>query len=208
MAPQSAISRREQTSRVITRCAQDLAIEHGFDGFTLDDLAERAGVSRRTLFNYFPGKEAAVLGVPAALDPDVLSTFVAGGTAGDGGHHRGHSNGGTGGRLLEDLAALVVSTYTREDPDRADWHRVHALFERNPRLIAVAKERFDALVSDVRVAAEEREALPAGHPRARVAVAIIAGLFHDSLGRFLADEDIDFPTDFLAGVDEATRLLR
>ena len=200
MAPQSAISRREQTSRVITRCAQELAIEHGFDGFTLDDLAARAGVSRRTLFNYFPGKEAAVLGVPAALDPDVLSAFVAGGPAGD--------QPSSGGRLLEDLAALVVSTYTREDPDRADWHRVHALFERNPRLIAVAKERFDALVSDVRVAAEERESLPAGHPRARVAVAIVAGLFHDSLGRFLADEDIDFPTDFLAGVDEATRLLR
>ncbi|GAA4120335.1 TetR family transcriptional regulator [Knoellia locipacati] len=197
MVAQSAISRREQTSRVITRCAQDLAIEHGFDGFTLDDLAERAGVSRRTLFNYFPGKEAAVLGVPAALDTDVLRTFVAGGTT-----------DANGGRLLEDLAALVVSTYTREDPDRADWHRVHALFERNPRLIAVAKERFDALVSDVRVAAEEREGLPAGHPRARVAVAIIAGIFHDSLARFLADEDIDFPTDFLAGVDEATRLLR
>lgn len=202
MVSQSAISRREQTSRIITRCAQDLAIEHGFDGFTLDDLAEQAGVSRRTLFNYFPGKEAAVLGVPAALDSDVLSTFVAGGAA------DAEGADGTGGRLLEDLAALVVSTYTREDPDRADWHRIHALFERNPKLIAVAKERFDALVNDVRVAAEEREALPAGHPRARVAVAIIAGIFHDSLARFLADEDIDFPTDFLAGVDEATRLLR
>ncbi|CAN7159351.1 TetR/AcrR family transcriptional regulator [Knoellia sp. LjRoot47] len=213
MTAGSAISRREQTSRVITRCAQDLAVEHGFDGFTLEDLAERAGVSRRTLFNYFPGKEAAVLGGPAALDPDVLEAFVAGGPAATTAAGADTPAGDTiasptGNRLLEDLATLVVSTYTREDPDRTDWHRVHALFERNPRLIAAAKDRFEALVGEVRAATEAREHLPAGHPRARVAVAVIAGIFHDSLGRFLADEDIDFPTDFLAGVDEATRLLR
>lgn len=193
VALQSAVSRREQTARLISRCAQDLAIERGFDGFTLDDLADAAGVSRRTLFNYFPGKEAAVLGGPDGLDESDLAAFVAGGQRG-------------GRALLEDLAALVVSTYTREDPDRADWHRVHALFERNPRLITVAKERFDGFVGDVRVATETREGLPAGHLRARVAVAVIAGLFHDSLAHFLADEDVDFPTDFLAGVDEAARL--
>ena len=193
MSVNSATARREQTARLITRCAQDLAIERGFDGFILDDLAEASGVSRRTLFNYFPGKESAVLGGPGGLDVDDLAAFVAGGP--------GHG-------LLEDLAALVVGTYTREDPERADWHRLHALFERNPRLIAVAKERFEGFVSEVRVATESREGLPPGHPRARVAVALIAGLFHDSLAHFLADEDVDFPTDFLAGVDEATRLLR
>ena len=193
MSVTSAVSRRLQTSRDITRRAQDLAVTHGFDGFTLDDLAAAAGVSRRTLFNYFPGKEAAVLGGPDGLDPQSLADFVA---------------GGPGGSLLEDLAALVVGTYTREDPTREDWHRMHALYERNPRLIGAAKERFERFVDEARVATETREGLPSGHPRARVAVAVIAGIFHDSLARFLTDEDLDFPTDFLAGVDEATRLLR
>lgn len=188
----SAVSRREQTSRRISRCAQDLAIEHGFDGFTLDDLAEHAGVSRRTLFNYFPGKEAAVLDGPAPLDPGDLATFVA---------------GGPDGNLLRDLGHLVTSIYAREETTHEDWRRIHALLERNPRLITVAKERFEGVAAEVRHATETREGLPAGHPRARVAVALIAGLFHDSMACFLVDDDRDFPSELMAGVDEATRLL-
>lgn len=192
MATKSAVSRREQTARRISRCAQDLAIEHGFDGFTLDELAEQVGVSRRTLFNYFPGKEAAVLDSPNCIEPDDLTVFI---------------EGGPEGHLLRDLGFLVVKIYTREEPTREDWHRVHALFERNPRLITVAKERFEEMVTQVREAIEQREGLPSGHRRARVAVALIVGLFHDSMASFLTDEDRDFPTDFMAGVDEATRLL-
>lgn len=192
MALGSAASRRKLTARRISRCAQDLAVEHGFDGFTLDDLASLAGVSRRTLFNYFPGKEAAVLDSPDCIHPNDLATFISGGPEG---------------HLLRDLGHLVTSIYTREEPTREDWHRLHDLFERNPRLIAVAKERFESMTAEVRQATETREDLPAGHPRARVAVAVIAGLFHDSLAGFLTHEDRDFPTDFTASVDEATRLL-
>lgn len=192
MALESAVSRREQTSRRISRCAQDLAIEQGFDGFTLEELAERAGVSRRTLFNYFPGKEAAVLDDPACIGPDDLATFIG---------------GGPDGHLLRDLGHLVTAIYTREQPTREDWHRIHALFERNPRLISVAKERFEEMVTQVREAIEQREGLAPGHPRARIAVALLVGLFHDAMGSFLTSEDGDFPTDFMAGVDEATRLL-
>ena len=39
-------------------------LEHGLDGFTMEQLAERVGVSRRTLFYYFPAKDDAVLGGP------------------------------------------------------------------------------------------------------------------------------------------------
>ncbi|MFC7487650.1 TetR/AcrR family transcriptional regulator [Knoellia sp. CPCC 206453] len=192
MASGSAVSRREQTARRISTCAQELAVEHGFDGFTLDELAEKVGVSRRTLFNYFPGKEAAVLNSPDCIEPDALEVFVAGGPEG---------------HLLKDLGHLVVSLYTREEPTKDDWHRIHALFERNPRLISVAKERFGTMAAEVCLATETREGLPSGHRRARIAVALIAGIFQDTLTSFLTDEDGDFPTDFMAGVDEATRLL-
>ena len=55
----------------IVRCAQRLCLNAGFDGFTMDELAEAAEVSRRTLFNYFPSKVDAVLG--AAEAPDLAS---------------------------------------------------------------------------------------------------------------------------------------
>ena len=61
---ESATQRKLVTSERITLCAQVLADEHGLDGFTMDELATAADVSRRTLFNHFPGKVDAVLGAP------------------------------------------------------------------------------------------------------------------------------------------------
>ena len=46
---------------------------------TVDAIAERAGVSPRTVFNYFPTKEEAVLGVcPARLSEEDAAAFLAG----------------------------------------------------------------------------------------------------------------------------------
>ena len=62
--------KKVETTRRITLCAQRLTDERGLDGFTMDDLAEAAEVSRRTLFNYFPGKVDAVLGAaPSSRRP-------------------------------------------------------------------------------------------------------------------------------------------
>ena len=42
--------------------ALNLVIENGYDGFTMEGLAHKVGVSRRTLLNYIKDKESAVLG--------------------------------------------------------------------------------------------------------------------------------------------------
>lgn len=78
----SRLSKRALTAHRITTTAQQLVLEHGLDGFTMEQLAERVGVSRRTLFNYFPGKDDAVLGGPPSVDEDLLGTFRAGGPTG------------------------------------------------------------------------------------------------------------------------------
>src|SRR6478609_9557324 len=95
---ESAIGLREQkrweTSHRIAMCAQRLTDEHGLDGFTMDELADAAEVSRRTLFNYFPSKLDAVLGELPAVPPAALATFHAGGPHGS---------------LIEDLGALAMA---------------------------------------------------------------------------------------------------
>lgn len=48
------------TRAAITAAALRLAREQGPGGFTVDQVAAEAGVSRRTFFNYFPSIEAAV----------------------------------------------------------------------------------------------------------------------------------------------------
>lgn len=45
----------------------DLFTEHGFDAVTIDQLAEAAGISRRTFHRYFSAKEDVVVGDPTRL---------------------------------------------------------------------------------------------------------------------------------------------
>lgn len=47
----------------ILDAARALATEHGSDGFTIDQVAARAGVSRRTVFNHFAGLEQLLVAV-------------------------------------------------------------------------------------------------------------------------------------------------
>ncbi|WP_089962593.1 TetR/AcrR family transcriptional regulator [Lentzea xinjiangensis] len=49
------------TRRSLAAAALRLAVERGLDGVTVEDIADEAGVSRRTFSNYFTGKEDAVL---------------------------------------------------------------------------------------------------------------------------------------------------
>jgi AcrR family transcriptional regulator len=46
----------------IAAVAMRLFLEHGFDATTIDDIAEAAGISRRSFFRYFGTKEDIVLG--------------------------------------------------------------------------------------------------------------------------------------------------
>ena len=55
--------RREQTWMAIHEAALKRVREHGMRGTTVEEIAQEAGVSPRTFFNYFPSKEDAVLGL-------------------------------------------------------------------------------------------------------------------------------------------------
>ena len=49
--------KKRQTREALTRAALELFVERGYDETTLAEIAEAAGVSTRTIFAYFSGKE-------------------------------------------------------------------------------------------------------------------------------------------------------
>jgi len=74
-----APSRREQnkaaTRQAITDAALDLLRGRGPGNFTVEDIAEAAGISRRTFFNYFSSTEAALASVTNGFLDHALQQF-------------------------------------------------------------------------------------------------------------------------------------
>jgi AcrR family transcriptional regulator len=76
--------KRVATKRAIELAAITLVAEKGLDRLTVDEIVHEADVSARTFFNYFPSKEAALIGAgPALPAEDSLRAFIAG-SSGDG----------------------------------------------------------------------------------------------------------------------------
>lgn len=61
--PSSRVGRRPSTSRgQISDSSIELFAAKGFDETSIDDIAEAAGIARRTFFRYFPSKNAVPWG--------------------------------------------------------------------------------------------------------------------------------------------------
>ncbi len=184
--------RRQETERRITVCAQRLTDEHGLDGFTMEELAEAAEVSRRTLFNYFPSKVDAVLGNPPEIPPAVLATFHA---------------GGPHGHLVDDLgelAAVLLSSKTLTHEEMEVGHRVVTT---TPRLIMAAHERFEELTGEFVDMILAREGEEFGAARARLLIRVLVAIFDGCLPGNNPDADRPLAEVFTESLRTARDLL-
>lgn len=70
-------TRLRQTWQDIHEIAAEDCLKHGPEGVNAADIANRAGVSPRTFFNYFATKEDAILGLGRPeLRPEHIETFI------------------------------------------------------------------------------------------------------------------------------------
>lgn len=185
--------RRARTLTEIGRTAMRLADERGFDGFTMEELAEEVGVSRRTLFNYVPSKMDAVLGPEPEPDPEVFATFVAGGPTG---------------HLVTDLKALAVTVLEAEDTDAAVLSRFRRLAKSDSRILAGVHHRFELRTQHVVDVIRQREGADFAEVKAQLAIRTLLGCFDVALDEYLARPDSTFTDHFSRVFDALVDLLR
>ncbi len=163
---------------LIQRKACALVIQHGYDGFTMSDLAQAVGVSRRTLFNAVPDKASAVLGPqedPAELtDRPEVRQFLAGGPSGD---------------LLDDSITLLRGAF----PASADAGAVRgqrqvadSAMRADPKVRALAMERAARTTSLITQLTCQRMGWPDGDLRARAVTASLTSLAELAMSELVA----------------------
>lgn len=186
-------ARRREIEHRIQRRACELAIEHGYDGFTMEQLADDCDISRRTLFNHVGGKEDAVLGGPMLLDEDLLEEFVAGGPTGS---------------LLPDLAALVREVMTEhEDVTPYDVTLGPRVLTRNPQLADKEVARFADYVQVVRAAVATREGVAESDARVTLTLELVLALVRSTLETYAgSDGTVTLADEFTRTLDLAIDL--
>lgn len=183
---------RRNTKARIVECAQDLAEERGVDGFTMDDLADAAGVSRRTLFNHVPGKLDAILGTKAP-DPSLLVEFRAGGPTG---------------RLADDVKTTIAGVLEDKGSSPEEWQRVRRLIASDARLFRAMHDNLAAVVTVLADAIAEREGSEFDRFGAQAAATVTLSLLDVALEAVIEDANTSLADYYRAAFDQAAALFK
>lgn len=167
--------KKRQTRAALIRAALELCERRGVEGVTVADIADAAGLSRRTFFNYFATREEAILG--SGSDRAVrLAAFMAARPPDE--------------PVWDALRATFAAYLADTDEPQREWMARARLVRANPSLLA--QQRSDFAEMERRLVAEVArhtgEPLDAATPRLVVAVAVAAV-------RVAVDRWIDVPSD-------------
>lgn len=164
--------KRADTHARIQAEAMRLFIERGFEATTLDDVAEAAFLSRRTLFHYFESKEEIVLSHTAAL-PDAIAEAVA--------HLPADAP------LLELVEGALVEMVTRYQTPQL--RALARLIRDTPTLSAGDQAKYDKVERALAKALANRKDVPEDDIACRVAAATAIGILKLAVEAWLSGPD-------------------
>ena len=176
---------RERKKRLLRQQLSDTAtamfLDRGFDGVRVAEVAAACGVSEKTVFNYFPVKEALVMdrleaalaALSAGLSDPELTPVQA-----------------TLGVLDQELGAMTGRLSAQEDAaqGRAAVRRFGDLIRATPSLRAYQADMTDQAVSAAAGILAARAGMTADDPEPQIAARALLGLWRvqaDSLRRHL-----------------------
>ncbi|TWG93235.1 TetR family transcriptional regulator [Nocardioides sp. J9] len=178
-------AKRLQTMLRLQHCAIRLTLDQGFDGWTIEDLAAAADVSRRTVFNYFEGKAEVVLGPEPEISDELLEAFVGGGPSG---------------RLFDDLVVVAHEATREHELTELDLTQVRDAIINDPHLLRFVHERFELAAEQLGDLVRQREGADFPADRCRTILRLLMACFDDALERTTADPDRTFHEHFDASV--------
>jgi AcrR family transcriptional regulator len=173
----SAISTREQrklrTAEQLTSTSRRLTAEHGLNGFTVEQLCEEVGISRRTFFNYFPSKDDAVIGAEQGEDLErFAAAFLERGS-------RGWA------AVMDDLIEIIAAQVERADINPESHAQLVAAIEREPKLLprflGAGRERERQVIELIAA----REGVEPTDPRPEAVATVLATVLRTTGERYL-----------------------
>ena len=172
--------KRAATRSAITAAARALTAERGLNGYTVEEVCERADISRRTFFNYFPAKEDAVIGhADDDLPAGIVQEFIEGGAS--------SPPGEMSPTLFRDLVRLSLRLSEDMEASEEETRQLIAVVKKEPqlilRLIGATERREAQFARDVAV----REGVPTDHPVVQMAVALLSTIARKSSMTYFAD---------------------
>jgi AcrR family transcriptional regulator len=111
--------KKAETHQALAKAALDLADRLGPERVTVEAIADAAGVSPRTFFNYFPSKEDAIVGIAPAQSSALLADLLS----------RPEDE-----PPLDALRAVVLAAAERLQAGGDDWVIRHRLIQKHHSL--------------------------------------------------------------------------
>ncbi|KNH19256.1 TetR family transcriptional regulator [Arthrobacter sp. ZBG10] len=172
--------KRAATRQAITNAARTLTAERGLNGYTVEEVCEAAGISRRTFFNYFPAKEDAIIGhVDDDVPEDILAEFIAGGAASPAGE--------ISPTLLQDLIRFSLRLSEKMTASEEETRQLIAVVHKEPqlilRIIGVTDRREKQFARDL----ARREGVGEDHPVVQMAVVLLGTIARKSSMAYFSD---------------------
>ncbi|MER6788238.1 TetR family transcriptional regulator [Streptomyces sp. NPDC000658] len=174
--------KKQRTRDALLRAAVELFTSQGYDGTTVDQIAEAVDVSPRTFFRYFAGKDDAALG----LVEMTVARFVEAVRARP---PREAPVRALRGAVVEGWYAIneVVESVVPVEL----YLRMYRVIEETPVLLAAHLRRSAEVEEDLARVIAEREGLDVdADPRPRLAVAVFSGAMRAAERQWSAAGDL------------------
>jgi AcrR family transcriptional regulator len=182
--------KKQQTRETIERVALELFAERGYDETTLAEIADAAGVSTRTIFAYFPGKEAILFATMQTMR-DALVQALAERPAG-----------------TDALTALREFILSSAHDKTEQEHKLGRVIACDPTLVSHQRARIADLQEVLGAAIADDLGVGADDLRPQVAAASLTAAFEVLERQGRGPSNVPSPEEIAAAIDPIISFVR